>query len=147
MTEIIDLGPRLKANLAWDLLSHDEVRDYLPVLGLVPPSDEGLEMDHEEAHRRADLVVPIAPLIVAISTIASDVHATYTISEAEELLSAEDPGDFDEEDDDDDEEDDEEVETVYRSIVGNIITSASLAVIAELLSARVLSIGPGAIQR
>lgn len=147
--EIINLGPGFKSRLTWDLLGHDEVQEWLPRLGLVPPSEEGFTMDHVAAHERELRIKPIAPLVAALSSLASDIHASYTISEAEAML-----GGLEEEDDDDlcercaaeaaeADDDDEEPEHVYRMIVEGIITSGALAIISELLQDQVLTIGPG----
>lgn len=134
--ELIDLGPGFKSRLTWDLINHDEVQEWLPQFGLVPPSEEGLHMAHEEAHLRELGVRPITPLIVALSNLAADIHATYTIAEAEALLEEDD---FDLQDDDDD----SDPESIYREVVGGIITTGVLAVVSELLQEQVLTIGPG----
>jgi hypothetical protein len=127
MVDIIDLEPKYKARLLWDLLEHDEVRGWMSKLGLVPPSEEGLEMDHVACHKRAALVQPLSPLISAFAAMASEIQTAYIIDAAGDMLA---------------EDEREDAEEMYSDVVFRHMQSASLAIIAELLQEGVLAYGP-----
>lgn len=127
MTDEIDLTPKVKMQLAWDLIDHDKIVEWLPKLGLVPPSEEGLEMDHIDSHRRAVRVRPLLPLIGAYTSMISDIHATYIIDSAAELLPAETR---------------EESTEAYKAVAFQMMQSAVLATVAELMDNGVIAYGP-----
>lgn len=49
--------------LAWDIIPCPNVRDFMPLLGLVPGSDDVNEMEHAESHRRLDRLAPLVDVI------------------------------------------------------------------------------------
>lgn len=68
--EAIDARPLLTRRLAWDMLPHSLTPSALRRLGLVPPCEEGEEMEHAESHRRLDPLLaiehqlkPVLPLV------------------------------------------------------------------------------------
>ena len=132
MTELdddnIDLTPKYKGRLTWDLLAHNEVQAWLPKLGLVPPSAEGLELDHVEAHARPAAIQPLAGLVAALSSLCSEIHAAYVIGEVpDELLPTEDLR--------------EEARESYADLAFTVAQSCTLAVIAELMQEHILDFG------
>jgi len=68
--ENIDARPLLTRRLAWDMLPHMYSSIVLSRLGLVPPGDEGEDLEHEDSHQRLDPLLniechlrPILPLV------------------------------------------------------------------------------------
>jgi len=77
MEQPIDLEPLLKSRLAWDLLPHDQMREWMEKLGLTPPNKDVEAMEHREAHGRANLVRPISRLVDAYVAQISEIQAAY----------------------------------------------------------------------
>lgn len=68
--ENIDARPLLTRRLAWDMLPHMYTSIVLNRLGMVPPGDEGEDLEHEDSHHRLDPLLsiechlrPILPLV------------------------------------------------------------------------------------
>jgi hypothetical protein len=129
--ETLDLTPLVKTRLAWDLIEHDKVREWLPRLGLTPAGDESFEMDHVACHHRAVLVEPLADLIGQYSALAAGIHARYVMHGAE--------GDFSPEERD-------EARDQYAVVAFRLIESSALSIIAEFLQDGFLTYGPACVR-
>jgi hypothetical protein len=71
--EGIDARPLVTRRLAWDMLPHLYSPLVLRRLELIPPGDEGQDLEHEDSHRRLDSVLAIEPHLRPILPIVKDV--------------------------------------------------------------------------
>lgn len=71
--QILTSLPALKRRIAWDILPCDIVNDFFPKVGLNPSDSEGVEIEHEDAHKRLLLLAPIMPSVHMTTQIASAV--------------------------------------------------------------------------
>jgi len=83
MEQPIDLTPLLKTRLAWDLLPHEEMHAWMEKLGLTPANKDVSDMEHKEAHGRAQLAAPISRLVDAYVAVISEIQAAYLGEHAE----------------------------------------------------------------
>lgn len=74
-----ELYTQLQRKIAWDSLPCDEVRRYMPVLDLVPPSPEGEEIEHQESHRRLGLQQPLQTHLAVTSVMAARALAALAL--------------------------------------------------------------------
>jgi hypothetical protein len=65
--------PSLKRRMAWDILPCDTVNDFFPKVGLNASAPDGAEIEHEDAHRRLELLAPILGSVHLTTQIASAV--------------------------------------------------------------------------
>jgi len=77
MEQPIDLTPMLKTRLAWDLLPHEEMREWMEKLGLTPAQEDVAKMEHQEAHDRSAIVKPISRLVDAYVAVISEIQSVY----------------------------------------------------------------------
>jgi hypothetical protein len=120
--EPIDLQPFVKTRLAWDLLEHSEMSQWLPRLGLLPAADDMDDLEHRESHARASQLVPIARLTEVYAAIIAEIQTAYYIHESGHDVEA----------------DNEE----FTDMVFRLLRSGMFAVLAEFLSDGVLAYGP-----
>lgn len=71
--EGIDARPLLTRRLAWDMLPHMISPVVLHRLGMVPPSEEGEELEHEDSHKRLDPLLNIESYLRPILPLVKDV--------------------------------------------------------------------------
>jgi hypothetical protein len=72
-TEGIDARPLLTRRLAWDMLPHFVTPLVLHRLGMVPPSDEGEDLEHDDSHKRLDPLLGIECHLRPVLPIITDV--------------------------------------------------------------------------
>jgi hypothetical protein len=86
MTEIIGLNglPLLTRQLAWNCLPCDTAPRVLTRMGLVPPSEEGIEAEHDEAHARKNELRPIASVLGSMVGLTADLLATAILEDTSE---------------------------------------------------------------
>ena len=118
--EAFDLEPMVRSQLAWDLLPHDEMRKWMPLIGVTPPSAESFDMAHREAHERGKAAQPLLALAEVYSAIIAEIQTVYFGHE----------GACDEEDLE------EFTESAYQ-----LIRSAILAVLVEFLNEGIIQFG------
>lgn len=73
MDEVINLDAILKRRLAWDILPCPTVPKYIKLLGMVPGSDGGDELEHVQSHHRINRLAPIVQDVDAYSQLAGEV--------------------------------------------------------------------------
>lgn len=66
----------INKRLVWDVSPHYEVERISAYLGLPPASDEGLNMEHREAHKRTEGVLVLGPHINLLAESAA--RAVYS---------------------------------------------------------------------
>lgn len=71
--EGIDARPLLTRRLAWDMLPHDITPVVLRKLGMVPPCEEGEELEHHESHRRLDPLIEIEDQLRPVISVAKQI--------------------------------------------------------------------------
>lgn len=122
----INPKPLILSKLAWDLLDHDEVREWLPRLGLVPAGDDSLEMDHAACHERAQLLRPLVHAITVYSDLLAEIHAVYVIHEAGDTIPAAEQ---------------KAAREQYERGAQRLIQTSALSMIGEMLQEGILSYG------
>jgi hypothetical protein len=65
--------------IAWDLLPCQLAEQYMPILNLVPASDQGAEVEHAASHKRMELQEPLQRVLPAYSAMASRVLAGHAL--------------------------------------------------------------------
>lgn len=123
----LDLTPLMKARLVWDVIDHDAMREWMPRLGLTPASEESMELDHLACHRRAQLAMPVSGLVDTLASLLAEIHGTYVIHEAGDLVP---PGQR------------AEAAAEYADVAYRMIQSSALAIVSELLQEGLLAYGP-----
>lgn len=123
--EVLNLHPLVKTKLAWDLLPHNKMRDWLPRLGLTPSAEDVHDLEHKEAHARAATVEPIAELADIYAAIIADVQTVYLAHESGTTT---------------------EAQAEFTDYVFQLNRSAILAVLTEFLSDGILAYGPAIVR-
>ncbi len=125
--EPVDLAPLVKTRLAWDLLNHQDMRRWLPLLGLTPGAEDMTEIEHQEAHDRIDKMAPLSGLAETYALLIAEINAVFLAEEHKgttgDHLSNEDVEDL--------------TSTSYR-----MIRSGIFALLAEWLHDGLLEYGP-----
>lgn len=116
----------LLRKVAWDVLPCEEAKDYLRVLGLVPASYEGAEVEHQDSHVRMALQEPLRERIAVFSELSAKVLAALALKLTEDP----EPGEL--------------VELVITQFTQTIQVGASV-IIANLLEQGQLQLGPAAL--
>ena len=71
--------PLLLRKFAWDVLPCTEVQKFMPIMGLVPASEEGAEIEHRESHKRLGLQEPLQEQIHVYSAMSARVQAAIAL--------------------------------------------------------------------
>ena len=132
--EPVDLLPLAKTRLAWDLLDHGSMRDWLLRLGLSPASPDMEELEHREAHDRIEKLAPLTGLAETFAAIIADINAEYMSWQREQESGGADTVPA--------EARDEFTDAAFR-----MIRAAVFAVLAEFLADGVIAYGPATIQQ
>jgi hypothetical protein len=74
-----EMVPVLIRKYAWDIIPHEHTLSFLPVLGLIPASAEGVSVEHHDTHRRISLQSPIQNLISVHAVLAARATAAFAL--------------------------------------------------------------------
>ncbi len=74
-----DKFPLMLRKYAWDIIPCDAVSAFLPVVGLIPSSAEGAQVEHADSHQRLDKQLPVQPLIAIHAAFAARVTAAFAL--------------------------------------------------------------------
>jgi len=71
--EPIDLKPIIKRKMIWDIIPCPDAAEIIEMLGLVPGSHGGQELEHAASHRRLNRLQPILEPLQLLSGVAGEV--------------------------------------------------------------------------
>jgi len=122
MTNIegIDAIPLLTRRLAWDMLPHLYSPIVLRRLELLPPGDEGEDLEHEDSHRRLDPLLAIEPYLRPILPIVKDVICAAMLVD-----------------------EDGSPTPLNEEVVGEIVRASCVGVLAHLVNQEVVQVNDG----
>lgn len=126
----LDMRPLILKRLIWDIYPHDIdlVRDVQSKLGLVPDTDDGMELEHEASDVRINRAAPLTDTIETLSEYAAEVMGHYLVA----MVSAHAGGDVEVPDD------------FYEGFArqnGQVIYESTYAILCHLLATGVLEYG------
>lgn len=75
-----ELYPLMLRKYTWDLLPCNSVQRFMPILGLVPASEEGAEIEHKESHKRIALQEPLQDKLQVYSAMTATVLAALALA-------------------------------------------------------------------
>jgi len=78
----LDMRPLVIKRLIWDIYPHDIdlVRDVQSKLGLVPDTDDGLEIEHDASDVRINRVAPLTDALETLAGYAAEVMGHYMVA-------------------------------------------------------------------
>lgn len=120
----------LLRKFTWDLTPCSEVMAYMRVLGLIPPSAEGAEIEHTESHRRIMLQDPVQQRVMVYAAMSARVLAALALRLGDGPLQM--PAGM---------QPDQVVETVTSQFTQTIHVATSV-IIANMLDQGYLQLGP-----
>lgn len=71
--------PVLLRKFAWDVLPCTAVQKFMPVMDLIPASEEGAHIEHKESHDRLALQQPLQEQLTVYSAMAAKVIASMAL--------------------------------------------------------------------
>jgi hypothetical protein len=83
MTDVVNLEPLLKRQLAWDILPCAATPSMMKRLGLLPGSAGGDALEHQQSHKRLNRVLPIEADVKMLSGLAGEVVAKAILGDQE----------------------------------------------------------------
>lgn len=118
--EGIDARPLLTRRLAWDMLPHMLTPVVLNRLGMVPPGDESVLLEHEDSHLRLNPLLDIEHHLRPILPIAKDVLCAAMLVDQDgcEMVLTEE-------------------------VVGEIIRASCVGILSHLVSQEVVQVNDG----
>lgn len=79
--EEINFTPVWVRRLLWDLIPHALVEEHIAHMGLLPASEDGHEMEHQESHKRLERLAPIAQILTETTRLAGGVLGRAILEE------------------------------------------------------------------
>lgn len=119
-TEGVDARPLLTRRMAWDMLPHDLSPVVLRRMELVPPGDEGEDLEHGDSHHRLEPLFAIEPYLRPILPIVKDVMCAAMLVDQDGS-----PNDLTED------------------IVGEIVRATCVGMLAHLVEQQVVQVNDG----
>lgn len=127
----LDPRPPLLKRMVWDIFPHDAeiVQEVQKRLGLVPDSEDGLEVEHRASDTRINRVAPLTGTLETLSGYAAEVMGQYLVSVLETTAGQE-----------------VELPEGFHDSFGRqnaeVINSATYAILCHLMDTGVLAYGP-----
>jgi hypothetical protein len=125
--EGIDARPLLTRRMAWDMLPHYLSPVVLRRMDLVPPGDEGEDMEHEDSHRRLDPLLEIEPYLRPILPVVKAVICAAMLVESDAECISPTP--------------------LTEEVVSEIVRASCVGLLAHLVSQEVVQVNDGYIGR
>ena len=119
-TEGIDARPLLTRRLAWDMLPHYLSPVVLNRLGMVPPSEEGEDLEHDDSHRRLDPLLDIEHHLRPVLPIVKDVLCAAMLVDQDGSPNA-----------------------LTEDVVGEIVRASCVGMLAHLVQLEVVQVNDG----
>jgi hypothetical protein len=113
----IDARPLLTRRLAWDMLPHCYTPLVLNRLGMVPASEEGEDLEHDDSHRRLDPLVNIEPQMRPILEIVTNILCAAMLVD-----------------------EDDSPHTLNEEVVGEIARASCVGMLAHLVNTEVVQV-------
>lgn len=78
--EAYEPRPYYVKQLIWDIIPHEDARELMEIMALIPPSDEGWEMEHQSAHKRQEVADSLSDTVVQTTLEALEVYVNYMVN-------------------------------------------------------------------
>lgn len=118
--EGIDARPLLTRRMAWDMLPHDLPPVVLRRMALVPPGDEGEDLEHADSHQRLAPLFAIEPHLRPILPIVKDIMCAAMLVDQDGSPNA-----------------------LTEDVVGEIVRASCVGLLAHLVAQEVVQVNDG----
>jgi len=118
--EGIDARPLLTRRLAWDMLPHSLTPAVLQRLGMVPPCEEGEELEHIASHHRLDPLIEIEDQLLPVLTVVKDIMCAAMLVDL-----------------------DESPTSLNEAEIGEIVRASCVGMLAHLVNVQVVQVNDG----
>lgn len=79
----ININTVVQRQMAWDMFPCGQVEDILKEQGFVPPTQENVELEHQDSHERLEQIEILKPFIYALGGFAGKLLFLARVGQAE----------------------------------------------------------------